>query len=134
MANIVRSALDTDNEACVATVDMRNAINSINREAVLSAVIIIGMAYDIPSQQRFGKATLQSSTGVQQGDPAGPVLFAFALDAALREARAKFPEDIFDVWYAVDEYIVGRQESLTIAFKFLEEPLNRIPTLNRTAK
>ena len=131
MANIGRSALDTDNEACVATVDMRNAFNSINREAVLSAVIntplsdLAKWACAIP-QLRFGKAALQCSIGVQQGDPAVPMLFAFALDAALRESRAKFPEDIFDVWYADDGYIVGPQKSLLIAYDFLDKPILRI--------
>lgn len=79
-----------------------------------------------PSTLRFGITTLNSSTGVQQGDPAGPVLFALALSTVLNRLRTEFPNDVFDIWYADDGYIVGKRELVECAFNILIEPLKAI--------
>ena len=132
VANIVRSTIERFNEACVVTVDLRNAFNSVDRNAVLTAVnntqlcAYTQWAYGLPSILRFGTSTLSSSTGVQQGDPAGPVLFAFALAGVLDNLRNLFPGDMLDIWYADDGYILGNCDSVAKAFDMLIDPLKAI--------
>ena len=132
VANIVRSAIENFKDACVVTIDLRNAFNSVSRDAVLLAVDNTQLspyaqwAYGHKSRLRFKDITLQSSTGVQQGDPAGPVLFAFALNRALCNLREQFPNDMFYIWYADDGYIIGKQDSVVTVFNMLIDPLKAI--------
>ena len=73
--------------------DFANAFNMVSRESFLQEVRnhMPGLApwvdwtYGIPSKLVFGSSTLSSETGVQQGDPLGPLLFALALQPLLQE-------------------------------------------------
>jgi len=79
--------------------DLSNAFNTLDRQALLQAVHeeFPGLApwadwcYSRPSTLFLGKQTVRSETGVQQGDPLGPLLFSLALqraaEAALRAPR-----------------------------------------------
>ena len=86
MVGLARAVIESDKDACVVAVDLRNAFNSVKREAVVQAVkdnlliVYTQWAYGTHSQLRFGNVILNSATGVQHGDPAGHVLFAFSLD------------------------------------------------------
>ena len=44
--------------------------------------------YALPSRLIFGEYTLDSSSGVQQGDALGPLLFSLALQPILRDIRS----------------------------------------------
>ncbi len=72
-----------DSTKLVLKLDMKNAFNSVSRQAIFDAVL-----KDFPSLSRYvywcyGKHThlkydsyyLLSQLGVQQGDPLGPILF-----------------------------------------------------------
>ena len=79
--------------------DLSNAFNALDRQALLRAVHeeFPGLApwadwcYSRPSTLFLGKQTVRSESGVQQGDPLGPLLFSLALqraaEAALRAPR-----------------------------------------------
>jgi len=45
----------------------------------------VGFCYGRPSKLVFGSRTISSESGVQQGDPLGPLLFALALQPVLTE-------------------------------------------------
>lgn len=74
-------------------VDFRNAFNSVDRFGLLSETraAFPGLAcwvdwcYGSASILRFGKHTIPSTRGIQQGDPLGPLLFAAC--GKLRSAR-----------------------------------------------
>ena len=73
-------------------IDMRNAFNSLRRDSFLSAAreradsmySLLWQAYAEPSKLFFGEEELSSETGIQQGDPFGPALFALAVDDIAR--------------------------------------------------
>ena len=83
-------------------------------------------AYGTHSHLRFGNAILYSTTGVQQGDPAGPVLFAFALNKALQSARLNFDPNVIDLWYADDGCLMGKRDSVATALHYFASPLTDI--------
>ena len=70
---------------------MRNAFNCLRRDSFLSVARgraaglyrLLWQAYSEPSSLFFGKDILRSETGIQQGDPFGPALFALAVRTLL---------------------------------------------------
>lgn len=63
-----------------------------------------------------GYLQLTVSFRVKQGDLAGPVLFATALEA-LNIAWSQFTDGLLDFWYADDGELLGRRDSVGTAFK-----------------
>ena len=130
MACLTFVTLALRNGYCALTVDLRNAFNCVSRSSVLSAASGTPLskyaqwAYGSHSLLHFGCLNVTSSCGVQQGDPAGPVLFAMALGAALRIARRSFSAGVLDFWYADDGTLVGPAKLVADAFRILEKSLS----------
>ncbi|CAE7837342.1 unnamed protein product [Symbiodinium sp. KB8] len=76
--------------------DFTNAFNCISREAVLQQACTDFPAlarwsvwcYRQPTRLQFGERALDSSSGVQQGDPLGPLLFSAALQPLAADLRS----------------------------------------------
>ena len=87
-----------------------NAFNSIRRDTVLQEAQkylpeIYPFIWDCYSSKTFlfhGNFSLDSATGVQQGDPLGPALFALAI----HEVTSKIKADL-NIWY-LDNGCIGR--------------------------
>ena len=72
------------------------------------------------SRLLFGSYVITSACGVQQGDPAGPALFAITISASLSNARLSFNASVLDLWYGDDRYILGPINDAIHAFEELE--------------
>ena len=105
--------------------DMKNAFNTVRRDHFLegcssrapSILRLASTAYATSSHLVIGNETILSETGVQQGDPLGPVLFALAVDEIARSIRSPI-----NIWYLDDASIGGPVESVC-------EDLRRIITM-----
>ena len=77
--------------------DFQNAFNSIRRDKMLEAVqslapdlmAFVHSAYSSPSSLFWGDKTLQSSEGVQQGDPLGPLLFCLSIHQLCSQLKSE---------------------------------------------
>ena len=51
---------------------------------------LLWQAYSSPTRLFFGEERFASETGIQQGDPIGPALFALSVDEAARGEQSEF--------------------------------------------
>ena len=72
-----------------------------------------------PSNLQFDKVILHSSTGVQQGDPLGPLLFAAGVQLLVAGLRAS-PVD-FTSFYLDDGVLAGSVDSVATALAQLQQ-------------
>ena len=108
--------------------DFRNAFNTVSREAIFDAVraqlpelsAFVEFLYDDPAFLFFGTDTLLSSSGVQQGDPLGPLLFALAIHPLLLALTANFPFLQYNKWYLDDGGVVACSSVLGKVIDFVE--------------
>ena len=106
----------------IAQVDLSNAFNRVSRFAVVSAVqqvcpsILPWVVYTLSCRSHlyFGSFLLSSSSGVQQGDPLGPMLFALAIHPVVRQLSLVPGVDV-SAWYLDDGTIAGTQQGVCSA-------------------
>ena len=99
----------------IVKLDMMNAFNSVRRDHVLQTCLdrtpeiakLSFLAYSKPSLVIASAHSITSSTGVQQGDPIDPLLFALAVDQIASGVDSKL-----NVWYLDDATLGGSPESV----------------------
>ena len=82
----------------VMKLDFKNAFNSVRRDKMLEAMQsfapeiypFVHSVYSSPSNLLWEDKTIQSSEGVQQGDPLGPLLFCLAIHPRSTQLMAEF--------------------------------------------
>ena len=82
-----------DHQKVLLKIDFSNAFNCVDRQAILSRVQATfpelarwaTWCYAKTSNLVFGSRTIKSVTGVQQGDPLGPLLFSLAIHDIVKE-------------------------------------------------
>ena len=128
-----------DDDRVLVKLDMENAFNTVDRQAVLAAVRAsvpaltpwADFTYGVPSSLwRAGRA-VPSQRGVQQGDPLGPLFFSLALDAAVEKAFQRLRQSgagalDFAVFYLDDATLAGPAPVVAQACRFLEVELAAI--------
>ena len=80
----------------LAKLDFANAFNSVDRPRVLAEVSELApeilnfclLSYGSASKLKFGDFSVPSESGVQQGDPLGPLLFCLAIHPILASLRS----------------------------------------------
>ena len=78
----------------------------------------VDWCYGAASVLRFGKHTIPSSQGIQQGDPLGPLLFSTALQPALRKAAQCPVELCFS--YLDDAVLAGEAHAVAAALRVFQ--------------
>ena len=104
-----------EGDKVMVKLDFKNAFNMIRRDCMVHEVskncpALLGYvfaAYDVQSLLRFGAHSIASSTGVQQGDPLGLLLFAMALQPSLNILNSEFK-----VAYLDDVTLAGPVETV----------------------
>ena len=125
----VRTALERGTGGlCVLKVDLENAFNTIDRDAVFSAVQAVfpemvawfRFCYGAPAKLFCEGRVLPfgSAQGVQQGDPLGPLLFALGL-LGVCKALKDVGNGTLAVWYLDDGTVVGEAKEVAKAWKLI---------------
>ena len=115
MRQLVSYKVDSYDLKVIVKLCMKNAFNSVRRDHVLQTCLdrtpkivkLAFLAYSKSSTVIGSGHSITSSSGVQQGNPNGPLPFALAVDQI-----ASGEESELDVWYLVDTTIGGSPESV----------------------
>ncbi|XP_052757454.1 uncharacterized protein LOC128202180 [Galleria mellonella] len=91
-------------------VDVKNAFNSLSRDALLTQIKqkiphiynFLWQCYSEPTKLMYLNNTLLSAVGCQQGDPLGPAIFSLGINPIIRLLNSKF-----NVWYLDDGTLGG---------------------------
>ena len=70
---------------------------------------------------QFGERQLSSTSGVQQGDPLGPLLFCLAIHSVLERITAECPSLAANAWYLDDGAVAGARDDVLRALRIIEE-------------
>jgi hypothetical protein len=109
-------------------IDFSNAFNQVSRSAFVKATCEEFPGLSNWTNWCYGEESFllydhrerfTSSSGVQQGDPLGPLYFCFALNPLVQEIASLGPQ--YQKWYMDDGGIVGTVEVLLQVWKLLSE-------------
>ncbi|KAL0224410.1 hypothetical protein P9112_003800 [Eukaryota sp. TZLM1-RC] len=116
----------------IFNLDFKNAFNSVKRDCIFDVLLhdfpelsaYFYLFYGKKSDLVYDSFTLESSSGVKQGDPLGPLLFCLAIHNIIKMTQQDFP-DLRIVAYMDDISIIGSFESISrvsedIAAKYKE--------------
>ncbi|KAL0214106.1 hypothetical protein P9112_006290 [Eukaryota sp. TZLM1-RC] len=116
----------------IFNLDFKNAFNSVKRNCIFDVLLhdfpelsaYFYLFYGKKSDLIFDSFTFESSSGVKQGDPLGPLLFCLAIHNIIKMTQQDFP-DLRIVAYMDDISIIGSFESISrvsenIAAKYKE--------------
>jgi hypothetical protein len=107
-------------DTTLAFVDFKNAFNCVSRMAFSKIVLEefpsiaswVLYSYGCQAVLFVGGESILSMTGVQQGDPLGPLLFALALQPLLRRLAEVRPEPMISSY--LDDMTVGASHPSTV--------------------
>ena len=107
-------------------IDMKNTFNDCSRSAFFSHVANdfpeisswVRWCYSHPAELRFGSWHILASSGVQQGDPLGPLLFSLVLMQFIDHVKLHNLV-AFHLWYLDDGTFIGSRSSLLHLSKVL---------------
>nr|GEW87277.1 putative reverse transcriptase domain-containing protein [Tanacetum cinerariifolium] len=107
--NRVLSEYHNDGSLSMLNVDLSNALNLVDRSTLLHEVRVkcpsislwVNFLYGQASRLYIGDTQMWSGTGVQQGDPLRPLLFALILHPLLYKIKDSF-KLLLHAWYLDD--------------------------------
>ncbi len=116
-----------NNDKALLKLGFSNAFNTVNREYVLQEVRskfpclarFAHWCYAQESKLFFGSHTVPSASGVQQGDPLGPLLFALAVQPLAKELK-ELGLDIC-LFYLDDGVLCGSTRTVARALELTQE-------------
>lgn len=97
-------------------VDVRNAFNSVERDAMLTEIKnkipqlyhYLRQCYLRPTFLSFGNKIISSRVGAQQGDPAGPLIFSLAIQPLILQLTTEL-----NIWY-LDDGTIGDSPDMVL--------------------
>ena len=122
---LIRDETRCDENTVLALVDFSNAFNRVNRNSILREVFqhfpqLFGWtqySYGSKAKLFVGENVIEASSGVQQGDPLGPLLFSLVLHPLLLRIRDEFSVTVGA--YLDDVTIAGSAQQVNDAVLFL---------------
>ena len=119
-----------DTSKAFLKIDFANAFNTVDRITFLKECRLrfpslapwVEWCYTEPSRLMFGDRLVSSESGVQQGDPLGPLLFALALQPLLAKVKADHAGSGLDLVFAYldDCVLAGTSDAVAAAFADLQ--------------
>ncbi|XP_021991069.1 uncharacterized protein LOC110887808 [Helianthus annuus] len=117
--NRVLNERHIDGSLAMLTIDFSNAFNQVDRSALLREVrmrclsisLWVEFLYGQPARLYLRDGHIWSTTGVQQGDPLGPLLFALILHPLVHQIRNKC-KLLLHAWYLDDGTVIGGSEEV----------------------
>ena len=108
-------------------IDLCNAFNCISRNVFLEEIDKeipelsqwARWCYGSKSHLWFHDVTIESSEGVQQGDPLGPLLFSLGLRRITSAIKERFPHLAMQLWYLDDGVLIGKRDDLAAVLFYL---------------
>ena len=82
---------------------------------------IASFCYAKHSDFFFNSSTVDSQSGVQQGDSLGPLLFSLAIWPLIDKIECELPNFLQHCWHVNDGIVAGTEIELCKALKFLSE-------------
>ena len=115
----------------VFKVDMSNAFNMVSRQAVLDECATffpellpwVSWCYGSHTSLWHPMGQISSQSGVQQGDPLGPMLFALVLHKLVTSIDADDDclQLLLEAWYLDDGVLAGERSAVLRALHLIEE-------------
>jgi len=123
----LRSMFNQDPSLLLLKIDFENAFNLINRDIFINTVREhfpemynwVSWCYCSSSNLYYSNNIINSSLGVQQGDPLGPFLFCLVLRRLILSIKDQSDIDI-QMWYLDDGCLVGDEKSLLKALDIIK--------------
>ncbi|XP_065323139.1 uncharacterized protein LOC135930286 [Gordionus sp. m RMFG-2023] len=138
-SHVARIFINTEAEKVFCKLDFRNAFNSIHRSSFLPSFLqhfpkywnFLNSCYGFPSLLKFGKFSIFSEEGIQQGDPLGPLLFTLGIQDFIKNLKPDFNLDL-NLWYLDDGSFGGSLPNVLSAIEYVELEASKIGlSLNR---
>lgn len=106
--------------------DFRNAFNELRRDQMLAMIKtsfpqtlpFFTAAYGKPSFLYYNNNLILSQRGIQQGDPAGPALFAATIHPMVEAIQAQSPD--LNIWFLDDGTLGGEPERVLCAISVVQ--------------
>ena len=113
----------------ILQIDFRSAFNSVKRSHLLGSTKVLtpsiisfaSFCYSKHSDLFFNSSTVESQTGVQQGDSLRPLLFSLAILSLIDKIEIKIPNLMQHCWYLDDGIIARTEIELCKALEILSE-------------
>ena len=122
-------AHSNDDDFVVLKIDLRNAFNLVSRQAFLDECTahfpeVLPWALWCYGQHPVlwhPLGLISSESGVQQGDPLGPLLISLVLHRVVSAIASSCPEVLFHMWYLDDGAIAGPKLAVLHALSIVQD-------------
>ena len=131
LRNCIEEHWMQDEDFVIFKVDMTNAFNLVSRQAVLDECSAffpeilpwVSWCYGSHPELWHPMGHLSSQSGVQQGDPLGPMLFALVLQKLIStiDADDECLQLLLQAWYLDDGVLAGKRSAVLRALHLIEE-------------